>query len=162
MQNPAQFTLTFTSTNLFLHFIISTALPDSCGQLLKQTLHHTVKQNKSLLSCERKKKTCSKLVQAHSRNLAPVLPQKLSYSCYTATSGSLLPPKMHGCILSVSLMIHPLCTGSEHRKRLAVFRGEQLEGTPHTPEPFLPCAWTRQRLSATPFPALGEGSPRAG
>lgn len=56
MQNPAQFTLTFTSTNLFLHFIISTALPDSCGQLLKQTLHHTVKQNKSLLSCERKKK----------------------------------------------------------------------------------------------------------
>lgn len=53
-----------------------------------------------------------------------MLPQKLSYSYYIVTSSSLLPLEMHVCILSASLIIHPLQEGVEPElsRRFALFR----------------------------------------
>lgn len=155
MQSPAQFTLTFTFTNLFLHFIISTAVPGSCRQLLKQTLHHTVKQNRSLLSCERIKPVPSWF--KHTPGIWHLgFLSSSSYSCYSdlrlsaTTQNTRLP-------LQSEFNNSPLCTGSEHRERLALFGGEQLKAL-HTPQSS-PCpAGTRQTLH--PSPALSEAQPK--
>lgn len=158
MQSPAQFTLTFTFTNLFLHFIISTALPVLWAVIKTNNFtRQWSSQNKSLLSCERIKPVPNWF--KHTPGIWHLCFLCSSAIRVTVTSGSLLPPKMHVCFLSVSLIIHPLCTGFEQRKSFALFRGKQH--MPHNLELLLNSGWMRQRLGATPSPALSEGSPRA-